>query len=74
MISNKRINSFLKTILFFLFSGLISLVVEMAFFNKDFFFPEASGNKASFDYYWIRHVVIFLLLTVAFVFQKKKLN
>ena len=74
MNSHKLIISFLKILLFFLFFCLISLVIEMTFFNKDFFFRGAGRTETPFDYYWIRHLAVFLVLAVTFVIQKKQIH
>lgn len=79
MNSNRLRNICLKILLFLLLFALISLVIEIAFFNKDFFYTNkedivASAAKPSFDYYLIRHLVVFLLLAVLFIIQRKKIN
>lgn len=74
MKSSKFINNCLKILLFLLFFCLISLVIEVSFFNKDFFNIEGNENKPSFDYYWIRHLAIFLLLILLFIIKKKQIN
>lgn len=68
--------SFKKIFLFFLFFGLISLIIEITFFNKDFFYTdgEPSTREPGFDYFWIRHLVIFLIMVLLFVFQRKRID
>lgn len=74
MFIKKPFASFLKILLFLLFFCLISLVIEITFFNKDFFYSGTNENNNSFDYSWIRHVALFLVLILAFIFQKKHIN
>ncbi|MFP4082800.1 MAG: YfhO family protein [Candidatus Aminicenantes bacterium] len=63
-----------RILLFILFFGLISLVVEIAFFNKDFFCFEKSLGGPPFDYYWIRHLAVFLVFVLWFVIRKRKIT
>ena len=74
MFIKKSSTSFLKILLFLLFFCLISLVLEIAFFNKDFFYSGTNENRTSFDYSWIRHLALFLVFILTFVFQKKQIN
>ncbi len=67
-------SSYLKFFLLLLFFGLIGLVVEIAFFNKDFFHARESGLRVPFSYFWLRHLVSFLLLSLTFFIRKKNLN
>ncbi len=73
-------NVLLKILLLCLFFGLLSLVVEIAFFNKDYFYHPQIGSKPSllanldFDYFWIRHLALFLGLIIFFIAQRKKIN
>ena len=70
---NKVMNNSRKILFFFLFFYLISFAIEIAFFNKDFF-QIKSLDKPSFDYYWVRHLSIFLLLALSFIVQKMQIN
>jgi len=77
MDSNKKVNACLKILGVVFFFVLISLTVEIAFFNKDFFYKDKSLINAaaawpSFGYYWIRHLTLFLVLALSFIFQKKQ--
>jgi len=65
-----------KILLFILFFALISLVIEIAFFNKNYFYNKinSSNGQLSFDYYWVRHLAVFLILDLAFLIQRKKIN
>jgi len=65
-----------KILLFILFFALISLVIEIAFFNKNYFYNKinSSNGQPSFDYYWVRHLAVFLILDLAFLIQRKKIN
>lgn len=71
---NKLKTLCLKILLIILFFFLISLVIELTFFNKDFFYTGKNASKTAFDYYWIRHLAIFLLLILSFIIQKKQIN
>lgn len=78
--NGKRLKkSSLKIAFLLLFFCLVSFVIEVSFFNKDFFYFHGNRSyalvkKVSFDYYWIRHLTIFLILIVSFIFQKKQIN
>lgn len=74
MSSNKFKNNYLKIFLFLLFFGLLSLVGEISFFNKDFFHVGESGQRVPFSYFWLRHLTSFLLLLVTFFFRKKRID
>ncbi len=56
---------FLKILFFILYFGVLSLIIEITFFNK---------NRIPFDYYWIRHLAVFLVLVLSFVSQKKRIH
>jgi len=73
--SSKKFNSrYLKFFLLLLFFGLLSLVGEIAFFNKDFFFTGESGFREPFRYFWLRHLVVFGFLLLTFFIRKKRIN
>lgn len=74
MFARKLSSKLLKILLFFLFFCLISLVIEITFFNKDFFYKVASEKRTSFDYSWIRHLGLLLLLILSFVIRKRQIN
>lgn len=74
MNSNKLIIHAAKIFLFLLFFGLVSLLIETAFFNKDFFYREAGEKRIAFDYYWIRHLAIFLILILLFIIKQKQIS
>lgn len=74
MSSNKIKNNYLKIFLFLLFFGLISLIGEISFFNKDFFHVGESGQRVPFSYFWLRHLASFLLLLLTFVIRKKRID
>lgn len=74
MNSKKLRAYFSKILLLLLFFCLISLIIEIAFFNKVFFHRESNNNSTPFDYYWIRHLAIFLLLILSFIIQKKRID
>lgn len=74
MNSKKLRADFSKILLLLLFFCLISLIIEIAFFNKGFFHRESNKNGILFDYYWIRHLAVFLLLILWFIIQKKRVD
>lgn len=74
MNSKKLRSDFSKILLLLLFFCLISLIIEIAFFNKGFFHGESNKNGILFDYYWIRHLAVFLLLILLFIIQKKRVD
>ncbi len=71
---NRLKTNSLKILLVLLYFCLISLIVEITFFNKDFFYPGGKESHTPFDYYGIRHLAIFLVLVLFFIFQKKQIN
>jgi len=54
-----------KILLFILYFAVLSLIIEMTFFNK---------NRIPFDYYWLRHLAVFFVLVLSFIFQKKRIH
>jgi len=74
MNTDKLKTDFLKILIFLLFFCLISFVIEITFFNKDFFYLGEKDSPSSFDYYGIRHLAIFVVLILSFVLQKKQIN
>lgn len=61
----------LKILLFVIFFALISLVFEIAFFNKDVFYSGQNASPPTFDYFWIRHLAVFAVFILLFLFQRK---
>lgn len=74
MNSNKIINKCIRVLLFLLFFCLISFVIEVSFFNKDFFNIGQSESRSPFDYYWIRHLAIFLFLILIVIIKKERID
>jgi len=64
----------LRVLLFLIYFCLISFVIEVTFFNKDFFYSGEKGRPSSFDYSAFRQLAIFLILILSFVLQKKRVN
>jgi len=79
MKNSRAKNILIKIILLAVFFGLLSLIVEIAFFNKDYFYhPQIKASHAlsnlDFDYFWIRHLAIFLVFVIFFLAQRKKVK
>jgi hypothetical protein len=61
---NKLKTKALKILLLFFSFWLISLVIEVSFFSE---------GRAFSDFYWLRHLTIFLLLVLYFIVREKKI-
>lgn len=59
-----------------LFFGLLSLVIEISFFNKDVFYSHDDSplEAPSLDYFWLRHLVVFLILAVSFFGRRRRIG
>lgn len=62
---NKLKTKALKIALFIFFFWLISLVIEISFF---------SDGRIFSDFYWLRHLTIFLFLILLFIVREKKIG
>lgn len=73
----KKLNhNVIKTIFLSIYFLILSLILEIAFFNKDFFYSRWKGSleNREFDYFWLRHLALFLILIFIFIIKKRKIT